>query len=247
VGNTPIEQTLVLIKPDALKLSLTGYVLTQLSGRKWTKAGAGKPNLFKDISSVLKGGKHLKRWLAIAAIAQLPLGMVFPFSQVFAHQIKGANEFILGAMVTGSALSSILFAIPAGRMADKIGRKKVLYCIIPLFWLSNVMLILAPTPAFLVIAGILQGFYFIGAPISSAIERELVPPDQMGRWIGVNRFCKSLLSALLALTGGIIWDKMGPQYVFIAFLCTDILVRMPLLINMRETLHARLKTKAFET
>lgn len=29
--STPIEQTLVLIKPDALKLSLTGYVLTQLS------------------------------------------------------------------------------------------------------------------------------------------------------------------------------------------------------------------------
>jgi nucleoside-diphosphate kinase len=31
VENTSVEQTLVLIKPDALKLSLTGYVLTQLS------------------------------------------------------------------------------------------------------------------------------------------------------------------------------------------------------------------------
>lgn len=232
-----------------LSIALLSFVLvlTQLSGRKWTKAGAGKPNLFKDISTVLKGGKHLKRWLAIAAISPLPLGMVFPFSQVFAHQIKGANEFILGAMVTGSALSSILFAIPAGRLADKIGRKKVLYCIIPLFWLSNVILILAPTPAFLVIAGILQGFYFIGAPISSAIERELVPPDQMGRWIGVNRFCKMLLSAILALTAGIIWDKFGPQFIFIAFVVIDLVVRMPLLISMPETLHAKLKTKASAT
>jgi hypothetical protein len=54
---------------------------------------------------------------------------------------------------------------------------------IPIFWVSNLMLIFAPTPACLVIAGILQGFYFIGAPIGGAMERELVPPEQMGRWV----------------------------------------------------------------
>jgi hypothetical protein len=43
------------------------------------------------------------------------------------------------------------------------------------------MLILAPSSVILFIAGILQGFYFIGSPITSAIERELVPPEQMGR------------------------------------------------------------------
>ena len=31
MGHTDLEQSLVLIKPDALKLSLTGYILTQLS------------------------------------------------------------------------------------------------------------------------------------------------------------------------------------------------------------------------
>jgi len=40
--------------------------------------------------------------------------MVFPFTQVFAHAAKGANELILGAMVTGSALTSIILAIPWG-------------------------------------------------------------------------------------------------------------------------------------
>ncbi len=223
-------------------LSFT-LVLTQLSSRKWTKAGAGKPNLIKDISTVLKGGGHLKRWLVIAAISPLPQGMVFPFSQVFAYQEKGANEFILAAMVTGSALSSILFAIPAGRLADRFGRKKVLYCTIPLFWLSNVLLILAPTPAWLVLAGILQGFFFIGTPISGAIERELVPPDQMGRWIGVNRFCKMLLSAILALTSGIIWDKYGPQFIFLAFVVIDLVIRMPLLISIPETLGSHLRSE----
>ena len=218
-------------------------VLTQLSSQKWTKANTNRTSLFKEISQVFKSGKHLKRWIVIAAITQLPIGMVFPFSQVFAYQVKGANEFILGAMVTGSALSSIVFAIPLGRLADRVGRKKVLFVTIPLFLLSNLMLILAPTPAFLVLAGILQGFHYIGSPIAAAIERELVPAEHMGRWIGITRFFKMIFSGILALTAGIIWDKFGPQYIFITFIGIELLIRLPLLISISETLNKRFKSK----
>jgi MFS family permease len=219
-------------------------VLTQLSERKWAKAGSDRPHLLRDIADVFRRGKNLKRWVVISAITQLPLGMVFPYTQVFAHSIKGANEFILGAMVTGSALASIVCAIPLGRLADRIGRKRVLYLTIPLFWLSNVMLVFAPSPAFLLIAGVLQGFFFIGGPIASAIERELVPPEQMGRWLGVIRFFRMMLSAILALVAGIIWDRIGPQYIFIIFVGIDLLIRMPLLISIPETLHTHRVSRA---
>jgi len=52
----------------------------------------------------------------------------------------------------------------------------------PLFWISNLVLVWAPAPAFFLIAGILQGFYCIGSPIAAAMERELAPPEQMGGW-----------------------------------------------------------------
>jgi MFS family permease len=219
-------------------------VLTQLSERTWAKAGSGRPHLFRDIAQVFRGGKNLKKWVVISAITQLPLGMVFPYTQVFAYSIKGANEFILGAMVTGSALASIVCAIPLGRLADRIGRKRVLYLTILLFWISNLMLIFAPSPVFLLFAGILQGFFFIGGPIASAIERELVPAEQMGRWLGINRCFRMVLSAILALTAGIIWDQIGPQYIFIIFVGIDLLIRMPLLITIPETLHTHLGSKA---
>ena len=110
----------------------------------------------------------MKRWLVIAAITQLPLAMVFPFSQVFAYEIKGATPFILGAMVTGSALLSIVFAIPLGRLADMIGRKKILYATVPLFWVSNLLLGWAPNATFLILPGMLPGFFYTAGPTADS-------------------------------------------------------------------------------
>ncbi len=218
-------------------------VLTQLSSRTWTKIDAKRAGLFVEISQVFKNGRYLKRWIVISAVTQLPLGMIFPFSQVFAHKVKGADAFTLGAMVTGSALSSIIFAIPLGRLADRVGRKKVLFITIPLFLFSNLALIVAPTRAFLILAGVLQGFYYLGAPIAAAIERELVPPEHMGRWVGITRFSKMTLSAVLALSAGLLWDKFGPQSIFITFIGIELLIRLPLLVSIPETLNRQIRLR----
>lgn len=219
------------------------YILLQLSNQRIRLTQRGIPSENKgekshasrDILRVLKGD-HRKRWLVIAAIGQVPLSMVFPFAQLYAYQVKSATPFVLGAMVTGAAATSIVFAIPLGRWADRIGRKTILYIVAPLFWVSCVMLVWAPHPAFLILAGIMQGFYYIAAPIAAAMERELVPPDQMGTWVGVARAFRMMLNAGLTLACGIIWDRVGPQYVFLIFVAIDVIIRMPLLINMPETL-----------
>jgi hypothetical protein len=83
----------------------------------------------------------------------------------------------------------------------------------------------------------LQGFFYIGGPISGAMERELVPPEYMGRWLGITRFFRMILSALMALLAGVIWDKVGPHYVFLVFVGIEVFWRMPLFIGMPETLN----------
>ncbi|MBI4334116.1 MAG: MFS transporter [Chloroflexi bacterium] len=215
-------------------------VFAWLSSRKWTISAETGFNLIQDIGQLFREGRHLKRWLIISSIAQLPTGMILPFSQVFAHQVKGANEYVLGAMVTGSALTSVLVAVPLGRLADRVGRKKALYVTMPLFWISNLILVWAAGPVGLIVAGILQGFFYIGGPIAGAMERELVPAEQMGRWLGVVRFFRMILAAGLAFAAGLIWDRIGPQYVFLTFVAIDVFLRMPLLIGMPETMGWRL-------
>lgn len=230
----------------ALAISIGSLILvyTQLSNRKWNNVHRSPQNIFSDLYGIIKGGRYLRRWLVLAAIGNLPLGMIFPFSQVFANEAKGADGFILAAMVTGASLTSIVLAIPLGRLADRIGRKRILYLTVPLFWASNAILVWATNPAWLVIAGVLQGFYWIGAPIAMAMERELVPADQMGRWLGITRCFRMLFNAAMAFIAGLIWDKIGPHFVFMAFVALDLLIRMPLLISMPETLNSRFKGPA---
>ena len=214
-------------------------ILAQLSNRRWGSLGGSRPNFFKDFSQVFKQGHNLKRYLVIASIGTLEIGMVLPFIQVFANEVKGADEYILGAMVTGMALTPLVLGIPMGRLADKIGRKKVLYLTIPLVWVSFLMLIWAPNPGFLVASGVLHGFYHVSVVTMGAMGYELVPPDQMGRWMGTLRFFRTMLGAATVYLAGVIWDSIGPQYVFLAVIGIDLFIRIPLLIGMPETLGLR--------
>jgi hypothetical protein len=71
------------------------------------------------------------------------------------------------------------------------------------------------------------------------MERELVPAAHMGRWIGIARVAKMLASATMVLVAGAIWDRVGPEFVFLAFVAIDLGIRLPLLATMPETLGIR--------
>jgi MFS family permease len=212
------------------------FVQTQLSNRRWGSSAATKPNFFRDLSQVFRQGRSLKRFVIISSITFLPQGMVIPFAQLFAKEVKGADQYILGGMVTGFALTPFLLGIPFGRLADRIGRKKVLCIGAPLFWASNLILIWSPSSLFLIISGILQGFYHINLVLTNTMSFEVVPHEQMGRWIGVVRFFRMLLAAGSAFLAGILWDHLGPQYLFLVVIGLDAFIRIPLIVGMPETL-----------
>ena len=213
-------------------------ILIQLSNRKWEKLGETSLSFFRGLSQVFKEGHNLKRYLIIASASGLQMGMVLPFLYPFAHEFKGADQFILGAMATASAVVPLVLGIPLGRLADKIGRKKVLYSVAPLAWASYLMLIWAPSPGFLIVSSVLLGFRMVTVVITSAMGRELVPAEQMGRWMGIMRFFRMLLAAGTVYLAGVIWDSIGPQYLFLIIVGMDVL-RILLLIGMPETLGLR--------
>ena len=211
------------------------FVMIKLPNPKRNISAKPSPNLFKGLSEVFVYRRSVKRFLAISSIVFLPQGMVIPFVQAFAKEVKGADPYTLGAMVTGLALTPFFLGIPIGRIADRFGRKRVLLSIAPLVWASNLILIWAPSSAYLILSGVLQGFIYISSVITMAMMFELFPAEFMGRWMGINRFFRMTLAAVSAYAAGFIWDTIGPAYLFIAFIGIDLLIRIPLLISVPET------------
>jgi MFS family permease len=180
--------------------------------------------------------------MVVMGLMELPWTIAQPFMPVYAHDFKGANEFILGGIAMTSIVVPMLASIPLGRLADRHGRKKLLFAIAPLAYAANLFLIFAPVSGMgaslcLLTYGLLFGFNSIGMALASSMAAEIMPQEQMGRWIGVVGLFRGLLSIPAPMVGGLIWEHIGPQYVFIAAIALDVCLRLPLLALTRETLH----------
>ena len=201
--------------------------------KKFEKQG----QIFTEFIHVLKQGPDIVRMMFMIALMEIPWSMVQPFMPLFAHQLKVADEFVLGGMVVAISIAPILFSIPLGRLADRYGRKILLYAITPLCWASNLLLIFAMGRNMLILSGLFFGFNNIAIGIALAMTSEIVSKKQMGHWISIVSLVRGLMSIPVPMLGGLIWNHIGPKYVFIAAILIDVAVRIPLLASIRETLN----------
>jgi MFS family permease len=197
---------------------------------------ANRPRL-SDFAGVFKQSPDVMRMMLMIALMETPWAMAQPFMPLFAHQEKMANEFVLGGIATSLSVLPMLVSIPLGRLADRYGRKKLLFALTPAVYLAYLFLILANGNTMLIVSGLFFGFTSISMAIASAMTAEIMPRGQMGRWIGMVSLIRGLISIPAPMLGGLIWDHVGPQYVFIAAIAIDLFVRVPLLASIRETLH----------
>jgi len=140
-------------------------------------------------------------------------------------------------MGTATILARLVFGVPFGRLADRIGRKKAIYVLTPLWYASHLLLIVSPGPITLILAGALWTFYYINSGVTGAMMLEIVPLDEIGKWSGLQGLFRGLVTIPAPILGGLIWQKLGPAYVFLVPLVVDLLIRMPLLMSVPETLN----------
>jgi len=225
----------------AVQVAIYGLILALLAGflrdpatEKRSEEGR---RVFADFADVFKRSPDVVRVMFLIGLMELPWSMAQPFIPLFAHQFKGADEFVLGGIAVTISIVPLLFSVPLGRLADRHGRKKLLFVIAPLAYAANLCLIFATGRNMLLVFGLFFGFNSIGMAIASAMAAEIVPKRQMGRWIGIVSLVRGFMSVPAPLFGGLIWDHIGPQYVFFAVILIDMAVRLPLLASIRETLH----------
>jgi len=225
----------------AIQIALYAVIVVLLV--KWLldppiiKGSSGGRKILTGFTEIFKQGPDVARVMFLIALMEMPWALAQPFMPLFAHQFKGANEFVLGGIAVGVSILPMLLSIPLGRLADRHGRKKLLFIMAPTVYLAYLLLIFATGSSMLLLSGLFFGFTSINMAIASAMTAEVMPKGQMGRWIGIVSLIRGLLSIPAPLIGGLIWDHIGPEYVFVAAIAIDLLIRLPLLATIQETLH----------
>ena len=197
-----------------------------------------------SIRELFAGGIRLKSWILFVSLSSIPLYMgTMVYVPFFAAEMKHADEFVLGGMAMASVVVPLLLSIPVGRVADRVGRKKVLYLTMSIYCLSLLLLVYAVDSTMLLLSGVLQGFLTLAAVTRGAMTAELVPTALLGRTFGTLGLFSGLVMILAPIVGGILWSSTGPESIFCLIIALQVL-GMLLLLTMPETLseeHATLR------
>jgi len=183
---------------------------------------ARQSSLMGDLRRVFSEGKIVKRWIILATLSTFPMYMGDIFIPLYAAQMKGANELILGWMFAASWLLVIPLALPIGRLADVFGRAKLILLMTPIYCTSLLLLIFAWNTPSLIASGLFKGFYMLMAVTQAAMTAELVPKELLGNWLGMLGLFRGIVGVVSPILGGIIWENIGPEYVFYFLISTQV-------------------------
>lgn len=143
-----------------------------------------------------------------------------------------ASAISLGWVISSFILSSAIFLLPFGRLADIIGRKKVFSAGILLFTVSTFLIIFSHSITSLIILRIFQGLasaMIFGT--SLAIITSVFQPGERGKAMGINITAVYLGLSLGPVIGGILTQYLGWRSIF-AFLVPFGIVSL-ILINRK--------------
>lgn len=181
----------------------------------------GKSSVFSNISNVFKEGTMVKRWILLTMVSSFWWQVAF-YIPLYAADIKGAGQFIVGGMSAASTVVFVFLAIPLGHLADTWGRKKMITVAGGLIVLSYISLIYAQSDLVLILSGFLSGFSMTVGQTQMAIAVDLVPKKYMGSWFGLLGFFRGLVSIVSPIVCGYLWSNVSPESVFWLIMLTQI-------------------------
>jgi EmrB/QacA subfamily drug resistance transporter len=125
----------------------------------------------------------------------------------------GASPATVQWVVSGYALTFGLALVPAGRLGDMLGRRRMFLIALSAFVITSAMTGAAPTAGLLIAARLLQGVAAgMLAPQNSGLIQELFRGDERGKAFGVLGATIGLSTAVGPVVGGLILDTFtGPD------------------------------------
>jgi MFS family permease len=210
-----------------------------VSARTATKASA---SFITDVRRLFREVTHVKTWIIYMALGSIPAYLGQIYWTLFAEQVKGADQIVIGQMTTAMWVIPIVFSLPMGRLADARGRKRAIYLTLPLVLVSMFMLIFARNSTELIVSAFLQGALTLVSAFQVAMTTEMVSPQLLGTWLSVLAIFDGLIGLVVfPAIGGLLWDIFAPVHVIVLMIILTV-VAAPILIIVPETLRKRSAT-----
>jgi len=156
----------------------------------------------------------LKRLLVSDVIIRTSEGMTGVLTILYVTNIKGISIAWYSTLIAIQMLTSIVVYLPAGKIADRIGRKPFVIATFLSFALFPLAVMLASSFSFLVLAFIVGGLREIGEPSRKAMIVDFAEEGVRARSVGLYYLVRSLSITPAALVGGLLW-KIAPQVPFV--------------------------------
>ena len=198
-----------------------------------------KASFIRNVKQLFSEVKHAKTWIVYMAIGSIPAYLAQIYWTLFAEQVKGADQIVIGQMTTAMYVIPIAFSLPMGRLADAQGRKRAIYLTLPFALISMLMLVYARNSTELIISAFLLGALTLISAFQTAMTTEMVSPQLLGTWLSVLAIFDGLIGLVIfPAIAGILWDTFAPVLV-ITMMIVATVIAIPILIIVPETLKKR--------
>ncbi|HXG67801.1 MAG TPA: MFS transporter [Blastocatellia bacterium] len=167
-----------------------------------------------NIHGVWQSFHHaLKRLLISDIIIRTCEGLAEVLIVLYVTNILGVSAAQYGLLVAIQMTTSILVYLPAGKIADRVGRKPFVIATFLCFALFPAAVALASGFATLVLAFIIGGLREIGEPSRKAMIVDFAAAHLRARTVGLYYLIRSLSITPAAAIGGALW-QIAPQTPF---------------------------------
>ena len=156
----------------------------------------------------------LKRLLISDVIIRTCEGMTGVFIILYVTNVQQVTVTRYGTLVAIQMITSILVYIPAGKIADRVGRKPFVIATFLSFALFPLAVISASSFTLLVVAFIIGGVREIGEPSRKAMILDFAQEGVRARSVGLYYLVRSLSITPAAAIGGLLW-KISPEAPFV--------------------------------
>jgi len=157
------------------------------------------------------------------------------FTVIYATRVLLIDEIVWAAIIAIVPITTIILAIPVGKLVDKIKRKIPILISLLIFGLAMWVFVngdLTKVVVSLILMG--AGQVMLNASFG-ALQTDLTPKEQRGKVMGFINFANCIIMAAASLVGGYLYEHVSPQAPFMiaiaailpSFLLTLILVKEP--------------------